>query len=238
MTPKLSLRATARGMLDVFLHRWRFLFAVAALVFLPLSALEALGDGFTELEIEGTDPLLDAEAIGVFAVASFVALLGEQFYAGVAEEATGEWRSGHAPRPLRRLAAELPYGRLLVADVVIAVATVAGLLLLVVPGLLVFTWFSLTAPVITLEDRSVRAALRRSRELVRGSFWRVAGILLVLLIATETATEGLVALAEDALGHGFLVEWLGAAAGNIALAPVYALAVVVIMYELIELKSD
>lgn len=238
MTPKLSIRSTARGALDVFAHRWRFLFAVAVLVFLPLSVLDALGDGFTELEIEGEDPLLDVEHIAVFALASLVALLGEQFYAGVAEEAAGERRSGHAPRPLRRLAAELPYGRLLVADVVIAVGTVVGLLLLIVPGLLFFTWFSLTAPVITLEGKGVRAALRRSRDLVRGSFWRVAGILLALLIVTEAVSEGLQSLAEDAVGSGFLVEWLGAAGGNILLAPVYALATVVIMYELIELKGD
>lgn len=238
MSTKLPIRATARGMLEVFAHRWRLLLAVAVVVFLPLSVLDALGDGFTELEIDGSDPLLDIEHAGVFAAAALVALLGEQFYAGVVEETVGERRSGHASRPLRRIAAELPYGRLLVADAVIAVATVAGLLLLVVPGLLVFTWFSLTAPLITLERKGVRASLRRSRYLVRGSFWRVAGILVALLVATETASEGLQSLVEYVFEPGFVTEWLGAAGGNIALAPIYALATVVIMYELIALKED
>src|SRR5687767_8099405 len=100
MSTKLPIRATARGMLEVFAHRWRLLLAVAVVVFLPLSVLDALGDGFTELEIEGSDPLLDLEHVAVFAAAALVALLGEQFYAGVVEETVGERRSGHASRPL------------------------------------------------------------------------------------------------------------------------------------------
>ena len=238
MTRKLPIRATARGMLEVFRLRWRLLFAVAVVVFLPLSALDAFGDGITELEIDGSDPRLDLEAVAVVVAAVLAALLGEQFYAGVVEDAVGERRTGHAARPLRRLAAELPYGRLIGADLVIAVATVAGLLLLVVPGVLVFTWFSLTAPLITLEGKGVRASLKRSRELVRGSFWRVAGVLGGVLVVTEAASEGLQSLVEDALGSGAVTEWLGAAGGSIALAPIYALATVVIMHELIALEGD
>jgi hypothetical protein len=51
--------------------------------------------------------------------------------------------------------------------------TTVGLLLLVVPGLWLYTRWSLTTPVIREEDIGPLAAMRRSRELVRGHFWFV-----------------------------------------------------------------
>ena len=65
----------------------------------------------------------------------------------------------------------LPLGRLVAADVVLAVATLVGLALFVVPGVVIFTLWSLVGPVITIEDRSVGSALRRSWQLVRPCFW-------------------------------------------------------------------
>ncbi len=61
----------------------------------------------------------------------------------------------------------LPLGRLVAADVVLAIATLVGLALFVVPGVIVFTLWSLVGPVITIEDRPVGSAFRRSWQLVR-----------------------------------------------------------------------
>lgn len=53
-----------------------------------------------------------------------------------------------------------------------------GFLLLVVPGVILFTHWSLSVPVVMLEGLSPRAAVRRSSELVRGRFWAVLCVLL------------------------------------------------------------
>ena len=53
----------------------------------------------------------------------------------------------------------------------LAAATLAGLALFVIPGLIILTLWSLVGPVITIEDRSVTAALKRSWQLVRPCFW-------------------------------------------------------------------
>lgn len=69
----------------------------------------------------------------------------------------------------------------------VAVGVVAGLLL-GVPAVVAVLWVGVVTvfagPSVVLERQPVRAALRRSRALVRGSFWRVVGVLvLVHLIA-------------------------------------------------------
>jgi len=61
----------------------------------------------------------------------------------------------------------------LVAALITGVVTAVGILLLVVPGLWLYTRWSLTAPVIREEDIGPLAAIRRSHQLVRGHFWFV-----------------------------------------------------------------
>ena len=57
-----------------------------------------------------------------------------------------------------------------------------GFILIIVPGLILITIWSVAAPVVVLENPGVFAALRRSRELVRGNGWQVFGVILVLYI--------------------------------------------------------
>ena len=78
---------------------------------------------------------------------------------------------GHPDLELREIWGVLPIGRLAAADAVLALATLVGLALFVIPGIIVFTLWSLVGPVITIEDRLVGSAFRRSWQLVRPCFW-------------------------------------------------------------------
>jgi hypothetical protein len=64
-----------------------------------------------------------------------------------------------------------------------------GFILLVIPGVLFYVWFALSAQAIAIEDRRYAGAMGRSRELVSGSWWRVFGILLVIAIVTGFASQ-------------------------------------------------
>lgn len=64
-----------------------------------------------------------------------------------------------------------------------------GSLLLIVPGIWLWVLYGLAVPVLVLEPASIRAALRRSRELVRGLWWRIFGIVLL-----SSLIAGIVAL--------------------------------------------
>ncbi len=59
------------------------------------------------------------------------------------------------------------------AAIIVVTITSAATLLLVVPGVWLYTRWSLTTPVIREESVGPLAAMRRSRELVRGNFWFV-----------------------------------------------------------------
>jgi hypothetical protein len=56
-----------------------------------------------------------------------------------------------------------------------------GLDLLIVPGVVFGTWFALAPIVVETEHVGVRAAFRRSRELVHGNFWEVLTVLFLTL---------------------------------------------------------
>jgi hypothetical protein len=84
---------------------------------------------------------------------------------------------------LGHVARTLPWGRLIVADIVVSLATIVGLLALLIPGLVLATLLVIVGPVIEIEDRPARVALRRSVHLVRPYFWRVALLATVPVIA-------------------------------------------------------
>jgi hypothetical protein len=73
----------------------------------------------------------------------------------------------------------------------------AGLTMLVLPGSVIALWLAismvLAAPALMLERQGIRSALARSFRLVRGSWWRVFGIVLLLLIM-NTIVMGMVGL--------------------------------------------
>lgn len=58
----------------------------------------------------------------------------------------------------------------------------AGLVLLIVPGFMAIIVLSLVTPIFVLESKKGLAALKRSRELVKGYFWPVAGRLGIMLL--------------------------------------------------------
>lgn len=63
--------------------------------------------------------------------------------------------------------------RLLCASLLFSFLFLLGLVLFVVPGLLVGTWLGMLTPAIVLERRGVFAAMRRSRQLVKGHVRKV-----------------------------------------------------------------
>lgn len=106
-----------------------------------------------------------------------------------------------------------------------------GCLLLVVPGFVLLTRWAVAVPVVMLERRSPRDAMRRSRELVRGNGRAVFNVMLSVGIMT-----GVVGLLFSILarGHGFLSIWLAGTVAAALTAPYAAHAVTVLYYRLTE----
>ena len=69
-----------------------------------------------------------------------------------------------------------------VAAILAGLGIVVGLVLLIVPGLVLMTWWAVIIPVVVLEKKSAGEAFTRSRELVRGNGWGVFGVIVLMLL--------------------------------------------------------
>jgi hypothetical protein len=105
-----------------------------------------------------------------------------------------------------------------------------GFVLLIIPGLILLTIWSVVAPVTVLEAPGVFHAFGRSRELVRGNGWNVFGVIALVFLAVAIVSVA-VGLATDSLGvvGRSLVQWVV----NAALAPVTALSASVLYFALL-----
>jgi hypothetical protein len=184
----------------------------AAIVVFGISALvdvltDVLADQF------GDNPGL----IALLLTVAGLAVLGTEFFAGLTDRIAGQEERGHAREPLGRMLRTLPYGRLIAADVILAVLTVVFSIALLIPGIIFFTFHALVGPTVVMEDRTVRSAFRRSRQLVRGHFWLVFLLVTLPILFEENVVHGIVE-AFEGLGvvAVFVVNMLaGAAVGSI-----------------------
>jgi hypothetical protein len=207
-------------------HLWRVL-AVAIAVSLLTAVIEIVVDHFV-------DPGNVTLSLSAEISAAGVSLLGTLFLSGVLTRLVGESEHGGAHQSLAQVARSLPWGRLVLADVAVVLLTVAGLLLLVIPGLIIVNLLAVTGPVIEIEDRRVRAALRRSAHLVRRRFWAVA-LLATLPVILASQIESLIPDPENA---GEILEVLAIRGiGEALVEAAIGLVLVELCYRLIALDA-
>jgi hypothetical protein len=146
----------------------------AALVFLPLGLLDALSLQVDVDSLDLTSGIEIAALMLAVGAVTMTGLLGEIFFSGAIAISLTHPHGERPPRP-REIAGRIKYGRLIVVDVAFVAIVAAGLLLGLVPGILAFVFLGLAGPIVEIEERSALGALRRSFQLVRGSFWLVSG---------------------------------------------------------------
>jgi hypothetical protein len=134
---------------------------------------------------------------------------------------------------VRELLRDIPYRRLIAIDVLFAVGTALGFTLLIVPGVIVFTYLLTSPALVEIQNLTIRGALQRSVELVRGNFWRVLAVAATVLIVSDAVTTVL-----EAPVHGLAMESLFNLAIEAALEPVQALATVLLALALIRLHGE
>lgn len=212
------------------------LLLLAAIVFLPLGLLDALA---VELDLDSFDfgsAIKAAAAVAAVAALTATSLLGEVFYSGaIAIFLTHP--EHERPPSLPEIARRIDYRRLIAVDVIYVGVVLIGLLALFVPGVLAFVAFGLAGPVMEIEKRSVRGALARSWQLVRGSFWIVALVLIPIELAGDSIGELLGGGVHDVLGDSFTATWLADTVANVFLTPVFAVAAVLLTLDLVAEKD-
>jgi hypothetical protein len=113
--------------------------------------------------------------------------------------------------------------------ILFAIGVGIGLLLLVIPGLILFTMWSVGGPSIVIERVGPIEAFGRSWRLVRGDAWAVFGTLLVVLVIVIAIGVVLGAIANP-IGNGATVA--ATIISNVLTAPIFALAASVMFFDL------
>ena len=117
-------------------------------------------------------------------VTGLISLVATFWLQGALVRAVDDIRDGRPDmtfsETLGRVRPQLP--SIMVAGIIAAIGILLGLLLFVVPGLVLLTWWVLVIPVIVLENRSAGESFGRSRELVRGYGWNVFGVIVLTVL--------------------------------------------------------
>jgi hypothetical protein len=121
---------------------------------------------------------------------------------------------------------------LLGAGLLAGICIALGFVLLIVPGLILLTIWSVIAPVIVIERSAALDAFGRSRALVRGHGWTVFGIVLVTGLLSGLATT-LLQAAFSFLPR-FLEILVGSTIAEAVVAPFSAIAIVITYFRLRE----
>ena len=228
-------RRVAAAYGDIWRTYWGWmpsLLGFAVLVFVPLGLLDALSLQVDVNSLDLTSGIEIAALMLAVGAVTMTGLLGEIFFSGaIAISLTLPHGQG---RPsVREIAGRIKYGRLVVVDVAFVAIVALGLLLGLVPGVLAFVFLGLAGPIVEIEERSAASALRRSLQLVRGSFWFVFWILVPIEVLGDAIGGGLAALVHHELGDTLLAAWLAEAVSNAFLSPVFAVAAVLLTVDLI-----
>jgi hypothetical protein len=170
-------------------------------------------------------------------IAGLISLVGLFWVQGALAKAVEDVRDGRADLSLTETLAQVRprLVSIAVAGVLAGIGIFLGLLLLIVPGLVLLTWWFLIIPVIVLEGTSAGAAFGRSRELVRGYGWNVFGtiVLTFLLLLAFGIVLGIVLSP--------VADWLQNFVSNIVsgtlAAPFIALVWTLLYFRLREAKS-
>ncbi|MBS1895239.1 MAG: hypothetical protein JST59_28390 [Actinobacteria bacterium] len=208
------------------------LLLLAAIVFIPLGFVDALLEGVDTEALNVTSSFQIVALLSALAAVTASSLFGEVFFSGAIAASLTHPEDEESPGFIR-LARHISYGRLIAVDLIFVTMMVLGTIAVIVPGILVFVYLSLSGPVVELEKRGVWDGFRRSFELVRGHFWMAAAVLIPVEIVGDAVNEAIVGWAHHLFGHHLLAAWVGESVGNIVTAPVASVAFVLLTLDLI-----
>lgn len=192
------------------------LLSIAAVVFLPLTLLTEI---VTTASIEaGMAVSLVFSGSAAFLYAAVIAPVAPGFRAAGTDEdeparLVTPTAAGSPPSMSGLWAGVRPFaGRLLLAGLVYTVATSAGVMLLIVPGLILVTIWAVAPAALRIESTGAIESLRRSQRLVRGHGWQVFALVLcavAMIFAGSILLQALaIAIAGEETGS-FVGSWLG-----------------------------
>ena len=236
--------------IKIYRSRFRVLIISVAVVLAPVFAVSALirisipaNEDFLQETQPGATPEFAADKFWPFIAGTLLivilAYVASQIATGACFKAISgayldeepDWRQS-----LRFARAKL--GSLIWLSFLTALLSGLGLVLCLVPGIYLWVAWSVAAPVLLLEDVPGFKAMKRSRVLVRGRWWSVAAVLLLVAILTgivQAVFIGILAGVVSVSGNDVaiaLADAIGQTASGVLITPLSAAVVTVLYFDL------
>jgi hypothetical protein len=175
--------------------------------------------------------LLIAASPALAIVAFLISIIAETLFTGMVVELVADVQDGRRDSSAGQLlrAATPVLWQLILVGFVAGIGIVIGFILIIIPGLILITIWSVAAPVVVLERPGGLRALGRSRELVRGNGWNVFAVILLMVILVGVLSAAIEVVATSG---GTAVGLVVRVILGILTAPISALATSVLYFEL------
>jgi len=212
---------------SLYKTHWRHLLPIAFVVYLLLSL-------FTLLLV------LLLSWVGAIA-AAFVSLAGTFWLQGALVMAIEDVRDGRADLAISETLSRVRprMNALAIGGILAAIGITIGFILLIVPGLILLTWWLLIVPVIVLEGRSATESFGPSPVLVRGHGWNVFGliVLTVVILIVAGIALGIVLAVVLSFMSDDVSQYVSSVISNTIFTPFVAAAWTIAYYHLREEKT-
>jgi hypothetical protein len=212
MQSKIDVGAVIRRVFGIYVDQASVLMPAAAVVFVFTGILSSV---------------LRTGGAGLELISLLIGLVASMLFTGMVVELVADIQDGRRDSsPRKLLSAVTPVlGQL----IIVGVGELIGFILIIIPGLVILTIWSVAAPVVVLERPPGLQALSRSRELVRGNGWQVFGVIFALDILVMIVAAVIEGGADSAsTGAGIVVTVVV----GILAAPLSALAAAVLYFDL------
>jgi len=171
MNAKLDTGRVFERIFQIYGNQFTLLFPAALVLFIPVAIVDGL--------------LYSGGGALAYILASVIAAIASYWYQGMVVEAVVDILDGRRDQTVGGLfSSASPFiWPLIAAGILAGLGVAIGLVLLIVPGLILLTWWAVIIPTIVIDKTGVFPAFGRSRQLVRDNGWRVFGVLVVLFFA-------------------------------------------------------
>lgn len=222
MNRKLDVGGTLSQIFSIYGQQAGVLLPLAFGIFLVVAIITAISSGSFLLAL----------------VAYVISLVAGFLYQGTVVSLVRDVQDGRRDSSVGQLIEEtwpvvLP---LIGAGILAGIGIVIGFFLLIVPGLILLTIWSVIAPVIVVERSGAIDAFGRSRALVKGNGWQVFGVIVVVYLIVLIAAFVLSAIAIG-ISDSVAMRALFSLIASTLTAPIAALAASVIYFRLVALQG-
>jgi hypothetical protein len=155
---------------NLYKTHWRHLLSISFVVYLAVAIIGVL---------------LVAVLTWLGAIlAVLVSFVGLFYLQAALVKAVEDVRDGRADLSLGQTfgSAQTHLAAVVVAGLIASIALAVGFVLLIIPGLVLLTFWCLIIPAIVIEGKSAGESFGRSFDLVRGYFWRVLGVIVLTVL--------------------------------------------------------